>query len=206
MAAIKLGRIDYDLSWARVVSDILSPPVVWAALAFPIAWRDSASFWQGALWAVGYVALVCLVPILYIAIMVRRGTITDMHMKVRRQRLIPLFISMVCTGLAFVFLSLMDAPPVLPLFALISFIQLGVMLLITLMWQISMHAISISGATVATGAVFGATTGFLTLPLILLVAAARLKLRRHTPMQVLAGTAVGIVIPVLLLMVVTVPA
>jgi hypothetical protein len=100
----------------------------------------------------------------------------------------------------------MDAPPVLPLFALISFIQLGVMLLITLMWQISMHAISISGATVATGAVFGATTGFLTLPLILLVAAARLKLRRHTPMQVLAGTAVGIVIPVLLLMVVTVPA
>jgi membrane-associated phospholipid phosphatase len=38
----------------------------------------------------------------------------------------------------------------------------------------------------------------LVLPLALLVAAARLNLKRHTPAEILAGTLVGGLIPVLL--------
>jgi len=200
---MKLERIRCEISWARLVSDILSPPMVWATLAFPIAFRDAPSQGHAVLWALMYITLVCLLPIVYIAVMVKQGKITDIHMKVRQQRLRPFMVSIVCTGVAWGVLRLMGAPAVVPLFALFSLVQLAVLALITLVWQISIHAVSITGVTVATGVLFGLLPALLTIPLIFLVGAARLKLRRHTPAQVIAGTLVGAVVPALLFMIAT---
>jgi membrane-associated phospholipid phosphatase len=183
------------------VSDILSPPIVWAALAFPIAFRDAPTQAHAISWALVYVVLVCLLPLVYIATMVRRGIITDIHMRVRQQRLRPFVISILCTTVAWATLRLMGAPAVMPLFALFSLVQLAVMALITLTWQISVHAISISGAAVALGVLFGLIPALVTLPLIILVGAARIKLNRHTPAQVIVGTVVGVIVPVALFMV-----
>lgn len=174
-------------------------------LAFPIALRDEPSRGQALMWAGVYIALVCVLPIIYIATMVRRGRITDIHMQVRKQRLLPFAVSILCTALAWLMLGLLGAPPVVPLFALFSLIQLAIMAIITLIWQISIHAISISGATVATGVLFGLQPALFTVPLVVLVGAARLKLRRHTPMQVIAGTALGIAIPLGLFIFIAVP-
>lgn len=193
------------LSWARLVSDVLSPPVVWAMLAFPIALRDEPARGQALMWAGVYIVLVCVLPIVYIGTMVKRGRITDIHMQVRQQRLLPFLVSILCTAFAWLTLGLLGAPPVVPLFALFSLIQLAVMAIITLMWQISIHAISISGATVATGVLFGLLPALFTVPLVVLVGAARLKLKRHTPAQVIAGTALGIVIPLFLFVFIAVP-
>lgn len=186
-------------AWARLVSDILSPPVVWGVLALPIALRDSDSQGQALLWATIYILLVCVLPIVYITYMVRSGRITDIHMRVRQQRFKPFIVSLICTTIAWWTLRLMGAPPVLPLFALVSLVQLTVMTLITLVWQISLHAMSIAGAAIATLLLFGIIPALLTLPLVFLVGAARLKLERHTPAQVIAGAALGVVIPVTLL-------
>jgi len=181
-----------------LVSDILSPPVVWALLAFPIAFRDAASQSQALTWALVYIALVCILPIIYIALMVRRGTITDIHMRVRTQRIRPFLVSIICTAIAWGILRLMGAPAVMPAFALFSMVQLAIMLAITFVWQISIHAISISGATVALAILFGAIPALLTAPLVLLVGAARIKLERHTPAQVIVGTCVGFAVPLLM--------
>jgi membrane-associated phospholipid phosphatase len=185
--------------WARLVSDILSPPVIWGALAFPIAFRNAPSTQQALIWAFTYILLVCIMPIIYIALMVRRGRITDIHMQVRQQRLRPFLVSILCTTIAWWTLRFMGAPPVVPLFALFSLVQIIVMALITLVWQISMHAMSISGAVVALGFLFGGTAALIALPFVVLVGAARLKLKRHTPAQVLVGTVLGVIIPVMLL-------
>ncbi|MBZ0303595.1 MAG: hypothetical protein K8J31_27900 [Anaerolineae bacterium] len=185
-------------SWARLVSDLLSPPVVWAAMAFPIAFRDARSQQQALTWALMYGTLVCLMPMLYVGWMVRRGTITDLHMQVREQRIRPFLVSMGCTTIAWWVLRFLGAPPVVPLFALFSLIQLMVMAAITLVWQISVHAMSITGAMVAAFAFFGPLWAILIIPLIVLVGAARLKLQRHTLAQVIAGAALGLMIPVLL--------
>ncbi|MFW5748091.1 MAG: hypothetical protein ACOCYT_00610 [Chloroflexota bacterium] len=198
---MKVGRFEYNPSWARLVSDILSPPVVWAALAFPIALKDAPSQWHALGWAAVYVTLVCVLPILYIAWMVKRGQITDIHMRVRTQRIRPFMISIVSTAIAWLTLRLMGAPSVMPLFALFSLVQLAIMLVITLIWQISVHAISMSGATVALGVLFGLIPALIFAPLVILVGAARIKLNRHTPAQVIAGTAVGMVIPLLMFIV-----
>lgn len=186
-----------NISWARLVSDLLSPPVVWAAMAFPIAFRDANSQQRALTWALLYSALVCVLPMVYVAWMVKRGSITDLHMGVREQRIRPFIVSLICTVVAWWSLRLMGAPPVVPLFAMFSIVQITVMALITLVWQISVHAMSITGAAVAAFAFFGPLWALPIVPLVVLVGAARLNLKRHTMAQVLAGSALGILIPLL---------
>ncbi|GAB4346639.1 MAG: hypothetical protein Kow00117_23560 [Phototrophicales bacterium] len=195
---MRIKNFHYELSWARLVSDILSPPIVWALLAFPIAFREVDSVQEALRWASIYIFLVCVVPILFIFWMVKRGSITDIHMKIRRQRIRPFLVSLFSTGLAWVVLRLMGAPSMILMLALFSLIQLTVMTFITLVWQISIHAISISGATVALAVLFGSIPALLSTPTIFIVGAARIKLKRHTPAQVLAGTLVGMIIPLAL--------
>lgn len=203
MAASKWRALEADTDtegalWAQVVSNALSPPLVWAVMVLPIAFRDARTPLQAFEWAFVYGLLVCLLPMLYVAWMVHRGSITDLHMRVRRERLRPFAVSLVCTLTAWGALVAMEAPPIVPLFALCSLVQLAVMAGITLVWQISMHAMSISGAVVAAGAFFGAVPALAVLPLVLLVGAARLRLKRHTVSQVLAGAAVGVIVPLAL--------
>jgi hypothetical protein len=181
---------DLHQPWARVVSDVLSPPVVWALLAFAIAYHGDSG-WSAAFWALLYGTLVCWLPVIYIAWNVRNGRITDVHMKVRRERLRPLMVTLTGTGLAFIALWLAGAPRLMPLFALFTLIQMAILALITLTWQISVHAMTISSAVVATGALYGLAPAAALLPLIPLVGAARYKLRRHTLSQIVAGAALG---------------
>jgi hypothetical protein len=187
------------LNWARVISNLLSPPMVWAVLVFPMAFRYANSPARALLWAFTYGILVCLMPLLYIMWMVRLGKISDLHMKERRERLLPFLFSMGCTAVAWQVLRLMGAPPMLPMVAIFTLVELAVMSIITVVWQISMHAMSISVAVVATGIVFGPASALVVSPLMPLVGIARLKLGRHTLAQVIAGIVIGAVIPLLLL-------
>ncbi len=190
--------VNYEISWARIVSDVLSPPMVWAILSIPIALRDAPTTERGIQWASIYIWFVCILPLIYIGFMVKRGYITDIHMKVREQRIRPFIISIACTLVAFFVLDLAGAPDVMLLFTFFTLIQLVIIAGITMIWQISFHAISIGGATIALWVLFSAVLGLLTIPLVLIVGAARLNLHRHTPAQVLAGSVLGMVIPVLM--------
>lgn len=187
-----------DISWARLVSHLLSPPVVWAALVCAIAFRDANSEGQALLWASAYGVLVCLLPGLYVLWLVQRGAVTDVHLNRRQERPRVLLISAGCAGIAWWMLRWLGAPPGIPLVAVITLAMLAITMFISLVWQISLHATSISAAVVAIGAFFGIMPALLVLPLALLVAAARLHLKRHTPAEILAGTLVGGLIPILL--------
>ena len=179
------------ISWARLISDLLSPPVIWGLMAFPIAFHTAESQERAVIWALTYSVLVCILPALYIGYMVWRGHITDIHMRVREQRVRPFIVSLICTALAWTALRWMGAPSLLPLFTLFSLIQIAVMLVITLIWKISMHSMSISGAVVLAGALYGPGTALLLSPLIGLVGVARIKLRRHTLAEVIVGGLLG---------------
>lgn len=189
------------VSWARLTSDILSPPIIWGALAFPIAFREAETREQALLWAFTYTIMVCLLPAAYIGFMVWRGHITDLHMEVRKERIRPFIVSLVGTAIAWGMLRLMGAPSLLPNFALVSLVLLGAMFLITLVWQISMHSMSITCAVVAAGALYGWGPALLLSPLIPVVGAARLKLRRHTLAEVVAGVVLGGGVTILLLLI-----
>ena len=193
----------YPLSWARVVSDLLSPPVVMGTLAFLVAFHTAPSMHKALLWITIYISLVCILPLTYIALMVKLGRISDMHMAVRRQRYLPLVIAIICNVLAYIILSGLKAEVTMRHFALFTLTQILLMALITLSWQISIHMISVSGATIGVAVWFGVIPAIMMIPLIPLVAAARLNLKRHTPSQVLAGFIVGTVAPAILLIWIT---
>lgn len=195
------GKVLANVSWARVVSDLISPPVVWALLAFPIAYRADDEG-QPLVWALLYGMLVCWLPLLYVAWNVRNGNISDLHMKVRRERIRPFMVTLLGSTVALTTLVAAGAPRLMPLFALFSLIQLGLMTLITFVWQISMHSMSITGAVVTAGALYGVGPALVLFPLVPLVGAARYKLGRHTWSQILAGAAVGAVMSVILFLVV----
>lgn len=180
-----------ETTWARIVSDVLSPPVVWAGVAFLVAFSAAATTGDAVLWGVIYGVLVCLMPALYIGWMVQRGHITDIHIRVRRQRIKPFAVSMLGTLAAWMALRYAGAASLMPLFALCSFVQIAAMFVITLWWQISMHALAITAAVVVAAILLGAGTGLALFPLIFLVSAARVKLRRHTVTQVVAGGLLG---------------
>jgi len=175
--------------------------VIWSFLAFPIAFHNAPSPQQALLWAFTYCVMVCILPAVYIGYMVWRGQITDLHMEVRKERIRPFLVSLVGTALAWGLLRWMGAPSLLTTFALVSFVLLGTMLVVTLSWQISMHSMSITCAVVATGALYGIGPALLISPLIPVVGVARLKLRRHTVAEVIAGSLVGAGVTALLLLI-----
>jgi hypothetical protein len=191
-------RLNYDWSWARIVSDVISPPVVWAVTSVPLSIYADAGAGRAGLYAMIYVVLVCVLPIVYIALMVKRGKITDIHIKVRRQRIIPYVVSIVCAGLATLLLWLLNAPPLVTLFALFSMLMVTIMLIVTTKWQISMHSLGITSAVFALGGMFGVGTAAFFSPLIPIVGAARVTLKRHTVAQVIAGGCVGAVMTLIL--------
>ena len=73
--------------WARVISNLLSPPMVWSILVFFNAFHYAENRLQGLMWALTYGILVCLMPILFIAWRVHGGKISDLHMKERQERI-----------------------------------------------------------------------------------------------------------------------
>jgi membrane-associated phospholipid phosphatase len=187
------------LNWARLVSNLCSPPIIWAILVLPIAFRFTSSQNQAIFCVLIYIVLVCLIPAIYVVWMVKRGHISDIHMKIRGERLRPFLVSILCTGSTWAILRLSNTPVVMPMMAAIMLTQLVVMTIITLVWQISMHAMSMTGAVVAIGVFFGLIPALIVMPLVPLVGAARLQLRRHTLAQVIAGTLLGGVVTAALL-------
>lgn len=179
--------------WAKIVSDVISPPVVWAILAFPVAGRNAPTPADALAWALIYVIFVSGFPLLYILLQVRRGNITDMHMPKREERMRPFVISWVACLAASILLFMVHASNIMLMFTLSTLIQITLMSLITALWQISIHAVSISGAVITVGTLFGAVAALLITPLIPIVGLARLNLHRHTRAQVIAGVIVGFI-------------
>ncbi|MEL6148983.1 MAG: hypothetical protein AAFR56_05100 [Chloroflexota bacterium] len=197
MAEATIQHQEYERNWARIVSDVLSPPVVWTLLAFPLALAEETIGRGNAIAsATLYGFLVCWVPVMFIGWMVKRGHITDIHMKLRRQRILPFGVSITCSAGAVGLLWTLKAGTILILFGVATLLVLIVMALITIFWQISIHAMSITSAVVVAGMVFGMTVALWLLPLIPVVGAARLKLKRHTMAQLVAGALVGALVPV----------
>ncbi|GAB5494043.1 MAG: hypothetical protein Phog2KO_42580 [Phototrophicaceae bacterium] len=183
-------------TWARLVSDIVSPPIVWAVLVVPVAFQYSQSTINAIFWAFLYGLFICLLPILYVAYHVWRGNISDIHMKNRRERIRPLLVSILCTTIVWWLLRTLGAPRAFSILAMMTLLQMTIIALITLSWQISMHTMSIAGAVVAIGIIFNISIALMFVPLVPLVAAARLNLKRHTPAQIIAGTVIGALLPV----------
>lgn len=190
----------HDEAIAHWVSNVLSPPIVasFLALGFVAFIAPEPGMLWG--WLLLALPLACLPPLAYVVWLVRRGELADIHMPHRHARLKPLSLMMAWLLVCIILLNNWGAPRALDLFLLAALLQIGVLSLVTLFWQISFHSATISAAAATAVAVGGATVWPITITLLVpLVGWSRVRLRRHTFKQVTAGCLVGVVVALLML-------
>jgi membrane-associated phospholipid phosphatase len=178
---------------ARLVGEVLSPPPILAVLALVVAWDSSPTPAMAVVW--GGIAAVSASVLPYALILrgVRRGQFTDRNISLRQQRIrfAAVAVASILTGLAV--LAAFDAPA--ELVALQASIAVGVACgwVITLGWKIWVHAAIAAGAATVLLLVFGPAL-LVVWPLVALIGWSRIQVGDHTPAQVLAGVALGVVV------------
>ncbi len=177
---------------ATAISMVGSPPVLGIAATSLTASVLSAQGRRGEhawLWAVVSALLAIVAPLAYIMWLLRHGRVSDIDLQIREERTRPLAVSVISSGLAWAVLLLGRAPAELIALSAALWVQTVFILGITLRWKISMHSSAAAGA----GTLIWALTGTI-LPLLVivpLVAWSRVRLRRHTLGQTVAGAALG---------------
>jgi membrane-associated phospholipid phosphatase len=178
---------------ARLVGEVLSPPPILAVLALVVAWDSSPTPAMAVVW--GGIAAVSASVLPYALILrgVRRGRLTDRNISLRQQRVRFAAVAITSILLGLVLLAVFDAPA--EMVALQVSIAVGVACgwVITLWWKISVHAAIAAGAATVLLLVFGLAL-LVVWPLVALIAWSRVQVGDHTPAQVLAGIALGIVV------------
>jgi len=176
---------------ARWVSVLFDSSVISIPVFLSIGWHEAG--WAGVGWAVLTLLIITGIPLAYIVIGQRRGWVGDWELSRREDRPRFILVSLSSDLLALLLLRAVGAPHLLRVMVLV-YLTLGItMFTISNYWKISLHMVGVGGFATALTFVFGplAVVTFLSLPL---VAWARLRRRKHTPAQLVAGSLAGIII------------
>ena len=117
----------------------------------------------------------------------------EIDMPHKEDRLYPLLWILLSYLLGVTFLFIISAPPVITVLMFCYFSNTLVVLLISLFWKISIHAVGVAGPVAFLIYVFG-YPGLIFLLLIPLIMWSRLYLKRHTFGQVIAGSVLGFIL------------
>ena len=177
--------------FARTYSNVVSPPVMFAVLGLAISLWESATWWQGLMWAAVYGFWVSLAPILFILWLLKNGRIAELHMSDTRERHLPYISGILLAGVAFAIISLFNGPPSLRCLAMFNVVELMALALVNIVWLISLHSTGATAVSIIAYLIFGTASLWLTVPMVLSVIWVRLYLKRHTPAQVAAGLLLG---------------
>lgn len=176
---------------ARTFSNVVSPPTMFAVFGLALSLRV-LPVGPAFLWALTYGLLLSLAPILYVVYLLRTGRIAELHMSNTEERFLPYVVAIGCALIMIVLLVLFDGPTSLRCLTIFNAIELSALALITTKYLISMHSAATTAITVLVVAIWGVWWGIVVgVPLIVLVAAARLYLRRHTMDQIVTGWILG---------------
>ena len=146
----------------------------------------------------GTLIFTCLLPLSVVLVMIRRGNLTDIYIRVAKQRTMPYIYSTVCYGFWAYFCSqVMHLPRFIVLTAVGATVVLLIVLLINRTWKISAHltalgglfggmmSFSLSTGISATWSLIGCSVA------ALLLMFARVYDESHTPLQVVCGYLLG---------------
>ena len=174
---------------ARVVTELLAPANLAVGQLLLVGWH-SAPGPAGLGWGLLAATFCGLLPYGIVIAGVRRRRWTDRHLRTRQQRPVPLLagIASVLAGLAA--LLALDAPRQLIALVVAMLTGLATTLVVTLWWKLSVHTAAASGTVAILALTFGPALT-LTVPMVALVAWARVRLGDHTAAQTLAGAALG---------------
>lgn len=178
-----MHKLDSDYM-AKVISNVGSPPVWMLGTAvFTTLATQNQSAWVYLMW---YALPIILLPTLYTVYLFKIGSISDLHIKKREERIKPMFATMLATLGATIGLNFTDAPVFIVLIAIAISCQMIGMALLTLSWKISLHSTSATTCVIM-GYWLNPVVGLVLFPLLIAVIWARLHLKYHTIGQIAGG-------------------
>ncbi len=177
---------------ARIISTLLVPPsfsiIIYTLFAI---YLESVVEKKIILMAVvlifGFFA-----PIFLFIFLKKRGKLVDIDATIKEERTFPFLISILIYALGFIILLKFRINPISTVFWFCYISNTAIIIFINKKWKISIHAMGAAGPTAALAYVFGGI-GFLMVPIIILVAWSRVKLKCHTIAQVIAGGLLGFI-------------
>jgi hypothetical protein len=155
---------------------------------------DLASSWEEtALWGAMGAVLAGVVPFAVCFLLLRRGSVEDIHVADRTRRWIPLGAAMASGILGLLALRLMGTPIELQALGAAYLANAAAFGLVSLTWKVSIHAGVFSGALAACALAVSPWwwMGLSTVPLVVW---ARTRRGRHTLLQGIAGGCLAVVV------------
>ncbi|MBN1262291.1 MAG: hypothetical protein JXB35_16550 [Anaerolineae bacterium] len=188
----------WDRRIAQVISQVGSPPALTTVTALLAASVGGLGAWR---WAIVFVSVTVLIPLAYLIWLVKRGWVTDLDVRLRKQRIGPMLVALFCQVSMWLAMAALGAPGLLLALASAVLVQTLLVFWITLRWKVSVH-----GATAAAAAVFvwwisGAP--WLLLAGVPAIAWSRVRLGRHTAPQVIVGSFLGAMVMAAMLLMMT---
>lgn len=177
---------------ARIVTEVLTPPVLVVGLLVLVGALSAGSAAAGAGWGLLAALFTAVLPYGAVLLGVRSGRFTDHHLTDRAERLKPFGLTLVSAVAGMALLVGLGAPRPLVALTLAELVGLLVTAVITRWWKVSVHTAVAAGTATVLVAVLGAGWW----PCWAAVAAvgwSRVVLRRHTLAQVLVGAPLGAV-------------
>ncbi|NLF78592.1 MAG: phosphatase PAP2 family protein [Chloroflexi bacterium] len=176
---------------ARLFSNIVSPPVMFAVVGLVVT-LTSVPFWQALAWAAVFGFFVSLAPILFVLYLLRTGRVVELHMSNTSERNLPYLVAILGSLVVWGLIALLDGPKLLRCLTQLNIVSLAAIAVVNRFWLISFHAMAAAAMSLVLGLIFGPLAGIVLIPLIGVVVAVRLYLRRHTVAQVIAGMLLGV--------------
>ncbi|GAA4593141.1 membrane-associated phospholipid phosphatase [Actinoplanes octamycinicus] len=189
---INAGRVVGDRI-AHVVSEVLAPAVLVAALLLVVGWHAGEAPGVSRWWGLPGAVFAAVIPLGYVLHGVRTGRLTDHHIPDRAARRLPLLFGVGSLSAGLVVMLLLGAPR--EVLALLAAGGLGLVIfaLVTHWWKMSIHAGVAAGTLATLTAIYG-PVALLGTPLVLLGGWARVRLTAHTPAQVVVGALAGAIV------------
>lgn len=177
----------------RIITEVFAPPPVVTALVLVMAWHSTGFTADALKWALLAITFTSLIPTLVILRGVHGRHLTDHHIRERAQRPVPLLLGVVAVLAGVAVLAASGAPTEMTALVAAMGAGLGTATLITLAWKISLHVSVAAGALAILASVFG-TWCYAFVPVVVLVAWARVRLGAHDVPQVVAGAILGVTV------------
>ncbi len=156
-------------------------------MALLAAWHSTGSNDDTLSGAIMLVAATAVLPTLLIVVAYRLGLVSSPDLPHRSERLQPAIFAAMCAVSAYPLLVSIAAPTIFLRLDAALASQLLLLALVTVWWKISYHAASAAGLVILAFAWDTTATMMLFAGVAVLIGWARIRLKRHTPAQVLAG-------------------
>jgi len=173
---------------ANFISTVSNPPLV--AIPIFLVINYTLLYEGDWLWfSTISIFFVSILPIITSSLWIKKKNL-EVDMPQREDRIYPLLLVILSYTIGVVVLYALGAPPLTTVLMFCYVTNTIVVLMISLYWKISIHAMGIAGPATAIIYLFG-WPGLLFSLLVPMVLWSRLYLKRHTSAQLMVGTGLG---------------